>query len=62
MIDAVKKPTFTLHRYDSDGDVEEAGVWLCFDGTMIKVASDPEDWNDFTQHLVDMTDEIDDGW
>ena len=52
------KPTFSVNRYDADGDVWENGVYLHFGMATIKVADTKEEYRNFVSHLKFMESEI----
>ncbi len=58
----MKRPTFSINDYDSDGDVVESGVFLHFHETKIKVANSDFDFVSFIDHLKGMHKEIVENW
>lgn len=56
-MDAIK-PTFLVNLYDSDGDILDKGVFLCFGGTLIKVSDSLEGFPEFCDHLASINKEI----
>lgn len=53
-----KHVLFSVHRYDSDGDVYEEGIFLHFGEVGVKVANDINDFDNFIGDLQKMKDEI----
>lgn len=58
MKDRYAKPTFSLNRYNNDGDVWEHGVYLHFGMATIKVADTQVEYKNFVSHLKFMESEI----
>ena len=52
------KPTFSVDRFDKDGDAWEMGVYLHFGFASVKVADTPEEFGNFVAHLKFMESEI----
>ena len=52
------KPTFSVDRFDKDGDDWETGVYLHFGIASVKVADTPEEFGNFVAHLKFMESEI----
>jgi len=61
MNDRYAKPTFSVNRYDKDGDVWEDGVYLHFGMASLKVADTREEYKNFVERLKFMESEILDG-
>lgn len=56
------KVTFSVHNYDSDGDIQEPGIYLHFGDTRVKVAENLEEFGAFIQRLKDMSTEIEENY
>jgi hypothetical protein len=55
----INSPLFTVNRYDRDGDITEAGVFLHFENnTIIKVADTVGEFDKFIEALQTMSKEI----
>lgn len=49
---------FSVNRYDSDGDVVEAGIFIDFGETSIRVAYNPQEFKLVSDRISSMYDEI----
>ncbi len=58
MSDRYAKPTFSIDRFDADGDAWENGVYLHFGHAAVKVCDSPSDYRDFVANLSFMAAEI----
>ena len=58
MSEEIASPNFMVGLYDNEGDLIEAGVFLCFDGAIIKVSESVEGYKTFTFRLMEMITEI----
>lgn len=61
MQDRYAKPTFSIDRFDKDGDAYEKGVYLHFGFVSVKVADTKEEYRDFVAYLERIGSEIVDG-
>jgi len=52
------KPSFSINRNDTDGDVWEEGVYLHFGDTTVRVAKSKEEYKNFVSYLRFMEAEI----
>lgn len=53
---------FSVHDYDKDGDVHDAGVFLHFGETRVKVADNLEDFKKFVARISGMVEEIEENY
>ena len=53
---------FRIHEHDSDGDVNEEGIYLNSGNTTIRVARSFAGWLAFIKHIEGMTKEISANW
>ncbi len=49
---------FSVHDYDQDGDIHNAGIFLHFGETRVKVADDLEGFKAAAKRITGMVDEI----
>lgn len=54
----MKQVTFSVHEYDKDGDIADAGIFLHFGGTKIRVAKNMKEFEAFIERLKTMPEEI----
>lgn len=52
------KPTFSINRYDRNGDMFEDGIYLNFNSTTIKITDSIKGFDAFIAHLTTMRQEI----
>ena len=52
------KPLFSVHEYDSDGDIITDGVFFHFGDTRIHVAENMEQLQELIDHLLALKSEI----
>lgn len=52
------KILFSVNEYDQDGDLNEYGIYLHFEGTRIKVADNIDEFDEVIEQLKKMRQEI----
>lgn len=50
--------TYSINRYDSDGDLDTKGIYLHFGEVSIRVADSVEDYKKWADELTKMYDQI----
>jgi len=49
---------FSVNRYDEDGDELERGIFIHFGDTMVKVAENIEEFEEFQKNMESIKEEI----
>jgi hypothetical protein len=56
----VKDISFSINKYDKDGDITDEGIFLHFGETMVKVSSSFDDFKTIVNEFKKMIKEIED--
>lgn len=59
---SVNSIMFSVNSYDKDGDIEEEGIFLHFEGARVKAASTMKDFRGIVDHFEALIREIEENY